>query len=81
MGGMPSADTEPTDEQLSAVKMLLESGGPPYVDFSIFGPHERRALKKLMYTVTFMNPDSGKCVKQELLSPGSFEIVWKCWAC
>ena len=79
-GGMPSADTEPSDEQLSAVKMLLDSGGPPYVDFSIFGPYGSRALKKLMYNVSFMNPDTGKWVKQELQGPGSFDIWWKGWA-
>ena len=79
-GGMPSADTEPSDEQLSAVKMLLDSGGPPYVDFSIFGPYGTRGLKKLMYNVSFMNPDTGKWVKQELQGPGSFEVWWKGWA-
>ena len=79
-GDMSSADTEPSDEQLSAVKMLLDSGGPPYVDFSIFGPHGSRALKKLTYKLKIPYPDAGKWVIHELQGPGSFDIWWKCWA-
>ena len=79
-GGMPSQDMEPTAEQISAVKMLIDDGAPPYVDFSIFGPHGRRAMKKLMYTAQFVCPETGKLVRQELQGPPSFEAWWKCWS-
>ena len=34
----PAPDVEPTGEQFGAVKQLVDSGAPPYVDF-YFGPH------------------------------------------
>eukprot|EP00969_Alexandrium_andersonii_P106484 4698026-Alexandrium_andersonii.AAC.1 len=48
-GEYPHRDMEPTPDHLSAVSQLIESGAPPYVDFSLFGPHGRRLLKKLMF--------------------------------
>eukprot|EP00969_Alexandrium_andersonii_P058291 2567418-Alexandrium_andersonii.AAC.1 len=44
-GDYPHRDIEPTPDQLSAVKQLIASGAPPYVDFSLFGPHGHRLLK------------------------------------
>lgn len=34
----PSKESEPTLEQLSAVKHLVSVGNPPYCDLSVFGP-------------------------------------------
>jgi len=79
-GGLPSSETEPSDDQVSAVKMLLDSGSPPYVDFALFGPHGRRAVKRLMFTVQTWNQDTNKYVREKLLGPGSFDLWWKCWA-
>eukprot|EP00969_Alexandrium_andersonii_P119424 5279961-Alexandrium_andersonii.AAC.1 len=70
---------EPTPDQLSAVSQLIESGAPPYVDFSLFGPHGRRLLKKLMFTAFTYLQDSGTYQPQELPGPPSFEAWWKCW--
>ena len=41
-GDLPHQDIEPTADQLSAIYQLLATGAPPYVDFSIFGPHGMR---------------------------------------
>eukprot|EP00969_Alexandrium_andersonii_P166914 7376333-Alexandrium_andersonii.AAC.1 len=49
-GEYPHRDMDPTPDQLSAVSLLIDSGAPPYVDFSLFGPHGRRLLKKLIVT-------------------------------
>ena len=38
-GDFPEADAEVTVEQLTAMDGLLQDGGPPYADFSIWGPH------------------------------------------
>ena len=48
-GDFPHADIEPTEDQISAVSQLLKHGAAPYVDFSIFGPHGRRLLRKLTF--------------------------------
>jgi hypothetical protein len=54
-GEAPAPDIEPTAEQLDAVKQLVDSGVPPYVDFAIFGPHGRRLFKNLTYTECCFN--------------------------
>ena len=63
-GGPPSVDVEPTAEQLGAVKQL-----PPYVDFSLFGPHGRRLLKRLTFTQFAFHPDQGSWSRHELPGP------------
>jgi hypothetical protein len=48
---------------------LVDSGAPPYVDFSLFGPHGRRLLKKLTYIESCFNPSTGDWTKRELPGP------------
>eukprot|EP00969_Alexandrium_andersonii_P281064 12426987-Alexandrium_andersonii.AAC.1 len=50
-----SEEIKPTREQLSAVDQLLRSGSPPYVDFSQFGPHGKRAERKLSHVAFSYN--------------------------
>eukprot|EP00969_Alexandrium_andersonii_P149466 6609182-Alexandrium_andersonii.AAC.1 len=66
-------------DQLSAVSRLIEPGVPPYVDFSLFGPHGHRRLKKLMFAAFTYLQESGAYQRQELPGPPSFEARWKCW--
>ena len=40
-------ESEPTSEQITAVKHLLDQGSVPYVDFAIFGPYGMHILKKV----------------------------------
>eukprot|EP00969_Alexandrium_andersonii_P371161 15478892-Alexandrium_andersonii.AAC.1 len=58
-GDYPHRDMEPTPDQLSAVKQLIACGAPPYVDFSLFGPHGHRLLKKLMFTAFSYSVQTG----------------------
>jgi len=46
-GDRPPNGTEPTSEQLSAVKHLLDSNCCPYTDFPVFGPYGQRIYKKV----------------------------------
>jgi len=78
-GGLPTGEMEPSDDQVSAVKMILDSGAPPYVDFALFGPHGRRAVRRLMYTVQTWNQETNKYIREKLMGPCSFELWWKCW--
>eukprot|EP00969_Alexandrium_andersonii_P050088 2198370-Alexandrium_andersonii.AAC.1 len=48
-GDYPSEEIEPTCEQLSTVDQLVRFGALPYVDFSLFGPHGKRAERKLSH--------------------------------
>lgn len=43
----PPKESEPTVEQLSALKHPIDSGSPPYCDFSIWGPYVHRLVKKI----------------------------------
>ena len=78
-GDDPHKDIEPTAEQLSAVHQLIQSGSAPYVDFSIFGPHGRRFLKKLTFVSFTYLADQGVWRKNELPGPPDFDSWWKSW--
>ena len=44
-GERPDQDQAP--EQVSAIKCILARGSPPFMDFSVFGPHGHRIMKKV----------------------------------
>eukprot|EP00971_Amphidinium_carterae_P251870 5000773-Amphidinium_carterae.2 len=50
MGASPSPAEKCTAEQLSAVAALLRDRDPPFVDFSLFTPFNRRLQRKLAAT-------------------------------
>ena len=62
-------DHEPTYEQLSAVAQLALADAVPYVDFSLFGPHGVRMLKKLMFTAQAFCPQTGNLQMVQLPGP------------
>ena len=78
-GEPPAPDIEPTAEQLGAVKQLVDSGAPPYVDFALFGPHGRSLLKKLTYTESCYNPSTGDWTKLELPGPADIAGWMRSW--
>ena len=78
-GDFPHADIEPTEDQISAVSQLLKHGAAPYVDFSIFGPHGRRLLRKLTFISYQYNAPEGSWKRLELPGPPDFDAWWKCW--
>jgi hypothetical protein len=79
LGESPHEDTEPSPEQLSAVHQLITAGCPPYVDFSLFGPHGGRLLKKLSLVLHHFNPGTGAWQRLELPGPPD-HLAWvKSW--
>jgi len=71
-GDVPSHDSEPTNDQLSAVRQLVMAGGVPYVDYAIFGPHGLRLLRKLTFSSFALNA-TGEWQRREMPGPPSFE--------
>ena len=71
-GGNPDKSIEPTHDQLSAVKQLLECDVAPYVDFAIFGPYGRRLLEDLTFYAFIPQPD-GSWARRQLDGPSSYE--------
>ena len=78
-GAFPHKDHEPTEEQLSAVAQLLGAGQAPYVDFALFGPHGKRALKKLTMVAFTYQVESGTWKRIEVPGPPDFATWWRCW--
>ena len=78
-GAYPHKDHEPTEEQLSAVAQLLSAGQAPYVDFALFGPHGKRALKKLSMVAFTYQVESGTWKRVEVPGPPDFATWWRCW--
>ena len=67
-GAMPTESAEPTGDQVSALKQLLVSDRPPYVDFALWGPFGRRMLQKLVFITMVLGP-GGEWLRKELPGP------------
>jgi hypothetical protein len=78
MGLEPNPDSEPSNDQLSALWMLLSAGLIPYADFSIWGPHQVRMIKKLTFMAMVIGPD-GRMRKVELRGPSDYDSWWASW--
>jgi len=74
-GAEPSEDIEPTTEQLSAVKQVLDADLSPYVDFALFGPYGKRFLAKLTLAAWSYLPN-GTWLRRDLPGPPTFEYWW-----
>ncbi len=82
-GGLPAADEEPTREQLSALhRKVFVLNQPPYADFAVFTPHNKKFLKAMKYR-TFLPTMEGGYMAKEVPGPaahsqwlGSFR-VWR----
>ena len=48
-GAAPSPESEPTADQLAAVRQLVSSGSSPYIDMAVYGPQGLRRLRKLTF--------------------------------
>eukprot|EP00971_Amphidinium_carterae_P061329 1214396-Amphidinium_carterae.1 len=79
-GGFPPPDQEVSDEQLSALHALLESGQAPYVDFSVWVPHSQRLLKKIKLQGMHFT-GTGELRQVELSGPLSYELWGKSYLC
>ena len=71
-GDFPHPEIEPTQDQLSAIHQLVKNGITPYVDFSIFGAHGRRLLRKLTFISYQFNVPDGTWKRMELRGPPDF---------
>ena len=72
MGLEPNPDAEPSNDQLSALWMLLAAGLIPYADFSVWGPHQVWMLKKMTFMAMVIGLD-GEMQKTELRGPPGYD--------
>jgi len=79
-GTMPPPNEELTNEQLTAVKALLDADRAPYVDFAVWGPFGCRLAKKLkLHGVSFSS--DGTLVPIELAGPPGHDQWQKAYLC
>eukprot|EP00438_Fugacium_kawagutii_P032789 Skav211926 [mRNA] locus=scaffold1086:167314:168771:+ [translate_table: standard] len=79
MGSPPEEEEEPTDAQLSALyKRVITLDQAPYVDFSVWVPFGRRALKTQKFR-TFVPLGDGSYLVKELPGPQNFQQWLTSW--
>lgn len=69
-GERPPKESEPTPEQITAVRHLLDQGSVPYRDFAIFGPYGMRVMKKVKLSGVTLGRD-GSVKSQEFHGPAN----------
>ena len=78
-GGMPMRESDPTPDQISAMKTrVLVLGMEPYGDFSILTPYGRRLQKGLRHKGWTLQED-GSYKSCELPGPEDFDMWYACW--
>ena len=78
MGEAPHIDVDCTEEQLSALHHLIQSGRAPYTDFSLFGPHGTRLLLRLLLKGPSLD-SSGTFRNIKLYGPSDVDLWTSCW--
>jgi len=78
-GAPPHPSVEPTEDQISGMSRLINGGAVPYADFSVFGTHGARLVRKLMFTSFVFNVVTGTWHKAEQPGPPDFDTWWKSW--
>ena len=77
-GVVADGDVEPSAEQLGALRTRLASGGAPHVDFSVWGPHDRRHAKDHRHMA--LVPTAEGLQPRLLKGPPHFEAWDQAWS-
>jgi hypothetical protein len=80
----PPEDIEPTTDQIAAIKMLDDLRFVPGVDFSLFGPHGRRAIERVTYASQLWDPETNTYKRHDLPGPPDSDTwlrLWKVFKC
>ena len=79
MGSYPEEEEEPSDGQLSALnRRTIVLGQAPYVDFSVWTPYARRALRTQKFR-TYVPLGDGSFLMKELPGPQNLQQWMACW--
>lgn len=73
-GDHPSSDSDPSADQLAALRQVVASGSVPFACFTTWGPHGQRLLRKQTFT-SYQREWSRK----ELPGPASFHQWYRSW--
>ena len=78
-GDHPSAEADPSADQLASLRQVVAAGSVPYADFSLFGPHGLRLLRKQTFTSYTLNVATGEWSKKEQPGPSSYHSWVEAW--
>eukprot|EP00434_Breviolum_minutum_P038994 symbB.v1.2.034605.t1/scaffold4499.1/size38882/7 len=79
-GAAPSPESEPTADQLAAVRQLVSSGSSPYIDMAVYGPQGLRRLRKLTFASYSLN-SVGEWARKEMPGPPDWESWSEVYRC
>ena len=75
--GQPPEVERPTDDQITALKLKLDNGEVPYVEFSVWGPYGRRIAKQSRYLEQVWTGHG--YVQRQVPGPSDIDRWMKCW--
>ena len=78
-GDYPSPEADPSADQLASLRQVVSAGSAPYADFSLFGPHGLRLLRKQTFTSYTLNVATGEWSKKEQPGPASYHAWVEAW--
>ena len=79
MGAMPEEAEEPSPNQLAALsKRVHRDDAPPYVDFAVFGPYERK-LTKVQKCRIYTPLGDGTYLQRDLPGPPTYQGWVAAW--
>ena len=78
-GDFPGADSDPSPDQLAALRQVLSTGSLPFACFTIFGPHGQRLLGKQFFTGYQLNVATGEWSKREQPGPSDYHHWHRAW--
>ena len=74
----PPKESEPTIEQISALRHIIQQGHPPYTDFSVWGTFGHRLVKKIKLSGYVIGRD-GVLSTIELTGPTNIGMWLQSW--
>ena len=77
-GQRPPPNQEPSVEQLSGLKSLVDGNQCPYADFAIFQPHAARIMKKIKFSGLVLTK-AGNLSQAEIYGPPNIENWRACY--
>ena len=79
LGDHPSAEADPSVDQQASLKQVVAAGSVPYADFSLFGPHGLRLLRKQTFTSYTLNVATGEWSRKEQPGPSFYHSWVEAW--
>lgn len=78
-GDYPTADSDISIDQLSALAQVVRAGAAPFACFSLFGPFGQRLLRRQTFTSYQLSTATGEWQKKEQPGPADYHAWHQCY--